>query len=495
MIKRATFWERPGWLFCVLLFLLHFASVKLTLFCAVTPEKVVVVWLPNAVLLAALVRFNGQRAPLMAALTFSSDILGNLGTFPLHEAVLLSIINLFEVMLSFLLMRRSGATFRLQRTQDLLRFVVAGPIAGTLAAALMAAVVMQHIGGNTTPYPTLVRLWWFGDALGLLIYTPMLLAFTYPPRQRRRRTWLDDAGLALTLILATAVLFAQGGTIDGFPVTPTLLLPAVAVIAFRFGIRMTTLFFALISLGMTMTMTMTSHFKPFGDVPVYLETLHAQEFILTLCIVGIGFAVMLNELRMRERELESLVQERTRELEQSNQLLAAMSATDGLTGIANRRRFDEMLDAEWSRAWRGSQPLAVAMLDVDLFKQYNDHYGHQAGDEVLRMVAQALAAQVRRSGDFVARYGGEEFAVISQATDAEHAHKMAALVCDAVEALRMPHVLSPYGVVTVSVGVAVTVPDADSAAADLLKQADASLYRAKQMGRNCAELAGISLGP
>jgi len=200
---------------------------------------------------------------------------------------------------------------------------------------------------------------------------------------------------------------------------------------------------------------------------------------------------MLNELRMRERELESRVQERTRELEQSNQLLAAMSATDGLTGIANRRRFDEMLNAEWSRAWRGRQPLAVAMLDVDLFKQYNDHYGHQAGDEVLRMVAQALAAQVRRSGDFVARYGGEEFAVISQATDAEHAHKMAALVCDAVEALRMPHVLSPYGVVTVSVGVAVTVPDADSAAADLLKQADAALYRAKQMGRNRAELAGV----
>ncbi len=227
MIKRATFRERPGWLFCVLLFLLHFASVKLTLFCAVTPEKVVVVWLPNAVLLAALVRFNG-----------------------------------------------------------------------TLAAALMAAVVMQQVGGDTTPYLTLARLWWFGDALGLLIYTPMLLAFTYPPRQKRQRTWLDDAGLALTLLLATAVLFAQGGAIDGFPVTPTLLLPAVAVIVFRFGIRMTTLCVALISLGMAMTMT--AHFKPFGDVPVYLETLHAQEFILTLCIVGIGFAVMLNELRMRE---------------------------------------------------------------------------------------------------------------------------------------------------------------------------------------------------
>lgn len=486
MNKRATFWERPGWLFCILLFLFHFASVKLTLFCAVTPDKLVVVWLPNAVLLAALLRFNGRRTPLLAAVTFSSDLLANLGTFPLHEAIPLSIVNLFEVLLSFVLLRRSGATFRLQRAQDLLRFVVAGPIVGTLAAALIAAG-MQQIGGDTTPYLTLARLWWFGDALGLLIYTPMLLAFTYPRRQRRRRTWLDDAVLALTLLLATAVLFAQRGTTDGYAVTPVLLLPAVAIIAFRFGMRMTTLFVALISLGMAKTMT--AHFKPFGDLPVYIETLHAQEFILTLSIVGIGFAVMLNELRMRERELESRVQERTRELEQSNRQLAAMSATDGLTGIANRRRFDEMLNAEWSRAWRGRQPLTVAMLDVDMFKQYNDHYGHQAGDEVLRNVAQALAAQVRRSSDFVARYGGEEFAVISQSADAEHARTMAGMMCAAVEALRIPHALSQYGVVTLSVGMAVAVPDGDSDAAGLLKHADAALYRAKQLGRNRAELA------
>ena len=489
MNKRATFWERPGWLFCIMLFLFHFASVKLTLFCAVTPDKLVVVWLPNAVLLAALLRFNGRRAPLLAAVTFSSDLLANLGTFPLHEAIPLSIVNLFEVLLSFVLLRRSGATFRLQRAQDLLRFVVAGPIVGTLAAALIAAAGMQQIGGDTTPYLTLARLWWFGDALGLLIYTPMLLAFTYPRRQRRRRTWLDDAVLALTLLLATAVLFAQRGTTDGYAVTPVLLLPAVAIIAFRFGMRMTTLFVALISLGMAKTMT--AHFKPFGDLPVYIETLHAQEFILTLSIVGIGFAVMLNELRMRERELESRVQERTRELERSNRQLAAMSATDGLTGIANRRRFDEMLNAEWNRAWRGRQPLTVAMLDVDMFKQYNDHYGHQAGDEVLRNVAQALAAQVRRGSDFVARYGGEEFAVISQPTDAEHARAMACMMCAAVEALRIPHALSPHGVVTVSVGMAVAVPDADSDAARLLKHADAALYRAKQLGRNRAELADV----
>jgi C4-dicarboxylate-specific signal transduction histidine kinase len=120
------------------------------------------------------------------------------------------------------------------------------------------------------------------------------------------------------------VLSAHGGEIDGVSVTPTLLLPAVAVIAFRFGTRLTTLFVALISLATAMMMT--TGLKPFGDVPVHLETVRAQEFILTLCIVGIGFAVLLNELQARERELESRVRQRTRELELSNQLLAALSA-------------------------------------------------------------------------------------------------------------------------------------------------------------------------
>src|SRR4051812_21443776 len=166
MINRHKFWERPNWLFCLLLPLLHFASVKLTFFCAVTPENVVVVWLPNAVLLAALLRFRGRRAALMAALTFTSDVLANLSAFPWYEAVLLSVANLMEVVITYRLMRRSGASPRLQRLQDLAKFVIAGPLVGALAASLVAALVLQQVGGATTSYLTLTRLWWFGDGLG-----------------------------------------------------------------------------------------------------------------------------------------------------------------------------------------------------------------------------------------------------------------------------------------------------------------------------------------
>ena len=491
MNNRENFWYQPGWLFCVLLPLFHFASVKLTFFCAVTPENVVVVWLPNAVLLAALLRFEGRRGPLLAALTFVSDVLANVNAFSWHGAVMFSIVNLTEVVIAYQLMRRGGASFRLQRLKDLMIFILAGPVVGALVAAFIAAAVLQQLMEAPASYFTLTRLWWFGDGLGLLIYTPLLLSLSQPAQHGRRLTRLDDALLVFTLLLATAVLSAHGGEIDGVSVTPTLLLPAVAVIAFRCGIRLTTLAVALISLSTAMMMT--TGLKPFGDVPIHLETVRAQEFILTLCIVGIGFAVLLDELHARERDLEKRVRERTRELEKSNSMLAAMSATDGLTGIANRRRFDEMFASEWNRARRGGRMLMLAMIDVDFFKQYNDRYGHQAGDDALRSVAGDLTEHARRTSDFVARYGGEEFAVLAQAPDVAHARALAEMVCRSVCALGIAHERSPFGVLTVSVGVALICPGRDDDPADLIKMADAALYRAKRLGRNQAALAEAAM--
>lgn len=234
---------------------------------------------------------------------------------------------------------------------------------------------------------------------------------------------------------------------------------------------------------------MTSGLKPFGDLPMQLQVLRAQEFIFTLCLIGIGFAVLLEELQVRELELESRVRGRTLELERSNLQLAAISNTDGLTGIPNRRQFDETLKSEWNRAQRNGQGLMLAMLDVDFFKQYNDHYGHQAGDDALRQVALALQTHVRRSGDFVARYGGEEFAIISQSSSENHAVMTAEMVCQAIESLQLRHETSPFKNLTVSLGVALSIPDEQNTTTGLLKAADAALYHAKQRGRNRVEVA------
>lgn len=159
-------------------------------------------------------------------------------------------------------------------------------------------------------------------------------------------------------------------------------------------------------------------------------------------VVSTAFNGMVGRLQDNIRDLDAKVMERTDELQILNRKLEALSTTDGLTGIANRRRFDEVLASEWSRAARSGQPLALAVLDVDWFKKYNDHYGHQAGDECLRSIARVFSSCVCRTGDLVARYGGEEFAFIAPATDAVNALSMAGKVCEALQALALPHEMS-----------------------------------------------------
>jgi diguanylate cyclase (GGDEF)-like protein/hemerythrin-like metal-binding protein len=196
--------------------------------------------------------------------------------------------------------------------------------------------------------------------------------------------------------------------------------------------------------------------------------------------------LLVTSLQASEQVLEARVAQRTEELQLLNHKLETLSATDGLTSLANRRRFDEVLVNEWLRARRFGQPLALVMIDVDWFKKFNDHYGHLAGDACLRSVARVLAANVRRSGDLVARYGGEEFAIIAPMTDSVSAWRMSEAICQAVAALALPHQLSEFGCVTLSIGVAAFVPQPHETPDMLVKLADEMLYQAKSQGRNRA---------
>ncbi len=203
---------------------------------------------------------------------------------------------------------------------------------------------------------------------------------------------------------------------------------------------------------------------------------------------GVVMAVLANRSRAyhrREAELQALVAARTRELSEANELLREMSYLDPVTEIANRRRFDERLDHEWRRAIRGGSVLSLIMVDIDFFKEFNDTFGHQRGDECLHAVAHALADGLPRAGDSVARYGGEEFAVILPLTDRSGAFKLAEALRRRIEALGIAHPASAVaGVVTISCGVATVRPTADMEPAELVRLADESLYVAKHGGRN-----------
>jgi diguanylate cyclase (GGDEF)-like protein len=181
------------------------------------------------------------------------------------------------------------------------------------------------------------------------------------------------------------------------------------------------------------------------------------------------------------RQLEQL----KLQLEEKNAILEQLSAQDGLTGIANRRRFDESLQGEWRRCAREQAPLSVIMVDVDMFKKFNDHYGHQTGDDCLRRVAQRLRQVPQRPGDLVARYGGEEFVLLLPGTDADGAVVVAEQLRRGVLELGIPHAASEVSeIVTISLGVATRVPELEKAATSLVGLADESLYEAKRSGRN-----------
>ncbi len=163
--------------------------------------------------------------------------------------------------------------------------------------------------------------------------------------------------------------------------------------------------------------------------------------------------------------------------------LEQLATRDGLTGLANRRCFDDTLRAEWARAQRQQQPLSLLMVDVDNFKAYNDAHGHLGGDECLKRIATAVASEMR-ANDLVARYGGEEFAVILPNQSLKGAAIVAERIRCRVEQLEVPNFLAPVQHVTVSIGAATALPSPDTNASQLVAIADAALYRAKHMGRN-----------
>lgn len=176
------------------------------------------------------------------------------------------------------------------------------------------------------------------------------------------------------------------------------------------------------------------------------------------------------------------------ELKRRGDMLERLAGLDGLTGIANRRSFDRFLDEEWRRSLRKGHDISILMLDIDFFKNYNDHYGHPQGDECLKQVAGVIAQAMPRAGDFAARYGGEEFACVLPETDREGALAVAERILHRVRELKIPHAQSkvePY--LTVSIGAAtVMAPKVDARAAELVAMGDQALYRAKEEGRNKA---------
>ena len=190
--------------------------------------------------------------------------------------------------------------------------------------------------------------------------------------------------------------------------------------------------------------------------------------VLTAAFIGLSFAFVTQLKRRIRAESE----------------LALLARTDGLTGLNNRRRLDEMLDQEWHRARRNHSIFSLLFVDIDRFKVYNDTYGHQAGDDVIATIAKCIGDSIRRPGDIAARYGGEEFIVVLPDTSLEGASCLAESIRAAVSQLCVEHSGSEFGYITVSIGCAAWEPEHDADVASVIRSADEALYKAKTTGRN-----------
>lgn len=208
-------------------------------------------------------------------------------------------------------------------------------------------------------------------------------------------------------------------------------------------------------------------------------------FFGSVAVICLSSTYFMERSARRDFLQKMLLSWEQKNLRDTNEHLKELVDFDGLTHIANRRHFDHCLIEEWKRADRGQYPISLLMVDIDYFKKYNDHYGHQKGDDCLKQVAQILAAIGKRPGDLVARYGGEEFSIILPGSNVRNGEQVAMQIVKAVRAAKIENkgsTVSPY--LTVSVGGGSCIPGSDVTGSDLLKVADEQLYLAKDQGRD-----------
>lgn len=350
--------------------------------------------------------------------------------------------------------------------------LVLAPIAGAVTASGYFALK------NHSSYMQSALFWWLGDSLGMVLWLPMTLVATTRElyalfHWNKLPKTLGLLGLMTALSWLT--FFTKSASL-AFTILPVLLW-----IGLRLGFTGSVLATNLLALIATAG-TLTGH-GPFilmlSDPNLQIRAL--QVFLIAAMLMAMPISVVLLEREAFATQLQDAYHD-----------MELQATVDPLTGVANRRRFDEAMHQEWQRAIRQNNHIALLMVDSDSFKAYNDFYGHQAGDEILRRIADTMRRVVHRSSDLVARYGGEEFSILLPGTDEAGTRHLAEDLRRAVLNEHIVHAKSPSGFVTVSIGCWSVVPKADSDPSMLIREADAALYAAKQNGRNRVEYGGCT---
>lgn len=292
------------------------------------------------------------------------------------------------------------------------------------------------------------------------------------------RKEIFNAGRNLALATVAVQLFVVTWLLSSGAGVHLFYFTLAGMAALMFATRQDLAFLSWMVLSALLFMVVHFAFPP-GSSPLTVPSSHMDIMFAGSAVGAMAVAGILAQLfRMEIDQAETALMRSNRELER-------ISGIDSLTGLANRRTMDAYLEREWRRLRRTKQPMSALLFDIDCFKEYNDHYGHLAGDECLKKVAGVLADVSGRSGDLVARYGGEEFVIMLPGTGPESAGELAETARVRVMDMRIPHEHSSImPVVTLSAGVACAEPDQFDDSEEILRRADEALYMAKNKGRN-----------
>jgi diguanylate cyclase (GGDEF)-like protein len=395
---------------------------------------------------------------------FDNNVVNSLG-----PEILQRLMSLVEVTVSAMFLPAFSTLEEWLRKPRIFPRFVAALLIGPTVSGILAAVFFHAVTGQG--YLAAFDDWAAADALGIAAIMPLALSFSSREMRglfRLRSLPRTLAALALAFGSAAAVF-----TVSRYPLL-FLLFPAILLADGLLGFAGSAI--AVFGVSLIAVYYTTLLKGPFGVWPRDLAV--TSNVALQLYLGFELLALFPASLMLLERKRMGS------ELQNTNAQLLLLASLDGLTGIPNRRSFDEYFAQEWNRAIRLQTPLAFIMMDIDHFKQFNDIYGHHAGDQCLQAVAQALKGEVQRAQDHLARFGGEEFSLLLPHTDLDGAIHLAEQLRMAIMELRINHRGSSTGQVTISLGCAALTPANGEDRTHLLQIADAALYEAKRSGRN-----------
>ena len=436
-------------------------------------EGVATIWLSNGILFGLVITQPRQRWLAYFAVGLMADTLADvLYGDPFRVAIGVSLANSVEVVTSCLVLTWwFGWPLNLSKRRPLIGFLLVSVVgAAALTSALGASWTLLFYDAG--PWWKMWRTWYLGDMLGMALLGPLVFMLQRPGffAVLRRRQLAHTLIMLMVPAIVTVLVFTH----DKDPLI-FFLYPALLLVVFRLGFPGTILTIFVMAFG-SIALTVKGHGPLMliaGEHMMLHRIVVVQVFLAVAIFTMFPVAALLEERAALQLSLAD-----------SEARYRQLAHADDLTGLDNRRAFNLRLEEEWIRAADARESIALLLLDADLFKRYNDIYGHLGGDECLRCIAGVISRVIDGKGATAARFGGEEFAVILPGEDVGGAVRVAEKLCRAVQEMQMPHPESPAGVQTVSVGVAGMVPQYGQHAMELVTIADRALYRAKDLGRN-----------